>query len=54
MDKEYFMNWLETKVDETVKFEAKDEVNKAFIYGAATVMNEILKQVNEGKFDKNK
>jgi hypothetical protein len=54
MDKKYFTEWLEKKVKETLEFEAKDEVNKAFILGAATVMNEILKQVNESKFDINK
>ena len=50
MDKNKFCDWLQLKIEQTLKFEGKDEVNQAFILGAATVMNEILKIVNDDKF----
>jgi hypothetical protein len=51
MDKNVFCDWLQRKVDETLEVKPKDDINHAYILGAATAMNEILRQVNEGDFD---
>jgi hypothetical protein len=51
LDKEKFMNWLEKKVNEVPDFKPKDELNKSYILGDATAMYEVVKQVEEGKFD---
>jgi hypothetical protein len=51
MDKKKICIWLQRKVDEVLEFKPKDDINHAYILGAATAMNEMLRQVNEGKFD---
>jgi hypothetical protein len=51
LDKDYFCNWLQAKINEVLEFKPKDDMNKSYILGAASAMSEILKQSIDGKFD---